>query len=197
MARRPKPPSESDKPSDSHPDPANYPLGKTPALTRAELQTISEKTEQGQLPTKQEVGDVQGEARRALEKIVVMTDSTRPDARERVISATATVRATFSLDGLTEVGRAHREQQRKKARAPKTPHLNKAILKELNKDDLNATADGIWGALSNYNENDLKITVRGNRMTWEYFGKPERCGDLMFSSFESKVSRLRKQLRPK
>lgn len=196
MAKRPKQPPESGRKVGPSVNCSNYPPGKTPKLTTAELQAISEKAEQGQLPTKQEVHDVQAEGRRALEKVEVMTVSIRQDAGERVLSAAATVRATFSLHGLAEAGRDYRAQQRKKASAQKTPHLDAAILAELRKDHDAKTLD-IWNALSNYHQGDLRIKVVEGVMEWDYVGTPESSRSLKFNSFESKVSRLRRQLRPK
>lgn len=174
--------------------PERYPPSKLPVLTEEVLQAIVQN--KTQLPTEQELDAVLAEQRRATEKIDWMITAARPDTPDRVLSANATLRATFSLDALTKQGRAFREQQKLNAGGQKTPHLDAAIQSELRKEP-SATSREIWDALSHFDDGDLRIRVVDDCMEWDYRGSPVSSGQLQFVSFESKVSRLRNKPRHK
>lgn len=194
---RKQPPSTENQPSSPF-DPAHYPPGRLPALRSESLQAITQKVGQGQLPTKQELDAALSERQRALDKIDWMNGTEPPDRKERVSSATATMRATLSLDALTVERRDYREGQKEKSKLPrdrKDP-LNEAILKRL-RGDLDAAARDIWDALlcdHDAEDGDLEFFVEGGFLKSRYWvDGQERSGTpITFDTFAVRVSRLRK-----
>lgn len=188
---RKQPPTGSGKQSSLPPNCTDhYPPGELPALTRKMLKAVVQKFDAGQLPTEKELDVVLKERKRATKKITWALTGTRPDLKERALSANATVVVTLGLDTLTAQSLDYREQQRNKASRPRTP-IDGAASSEL-KNSPHATAREVWDALSNYKEGNVQITATVDLMQWDCGGKQ---GNLKFVTFKSKISRLRKTLR--
>lgn len=194
-------PSNSDEQTSSPFNPAHYPPGRLPALPPGSLEAIAQRLGQGQLPIEQELAAALSEKQRALDKIEWVTEAERPDSKERILSATATMRTTLTLDTLTVKGRDYCERQKKKSNLPrhrKDP-LNGAILKILRRNP-DASARDVWDALlcdHDAEAGDLEFVVKGGFLKSRFWvDEVEKSGTpVTFSTFETRVSRLRKKLR--
>jgi hypothetical protein len=191
----------SGKQSSSPFNPDHYPPGRLPALTTTELQAITQKVGQGQLPTKQELDAALSERRRAQDKIEWAAGSGRPDITARTLSAAATTRATLTFDALTTQGRDYREQQKNRAKGGRlrSDPLNGAIDK-IFQSSPDVPAGDVWNALLfGYDDpgySDLKFLEEDDLLKWRYWvDDEEKHGHISFGAFEARVSRRRRKNR--
>lgn len=100
------------------------------------------------------------------------------------------------LIGVDTTNAIARENQRARAKKPRRPHLD-GLIKACLRENRDVSAREIWDSVSLYCEDGFSIKADEWTLEWDYEGDEStrgQSGSLTFSSFASRVSRIRKKL---